>query len=63
MTYHIKIRKSSTDTSNHVLSLGIRWWAGVQRSVEPSAHLLNTRLQLFTLEERNEHRFVDLVAL
>lgn len=62
-TDHVEVLETCTNTLHHILALGVRGWAGVERRVEAGAHLLDAGLQLLALEERHKHRLVDLVAL
>lgn len=59
----VQVFDASHNADRHFSALGRRLRARVQRGTETFADFLHSRLQLVSLEEDDEHRFIHLVTL
>lgn len=59
----VQVFDSCHDAHCHFATIGRGFWAWIQGSAETFANLLDASLELITLEEDDEHRLVDVVAL
>lgn len=62
-TYSIEIFNSCHDAHCHFSSVSWSFRTWIEGCSETFAYFLHSRLQLVTLEENDEHRFIYLVAL
>jgi len=59
----VQVLDSCHDAHCHLATIGRCFWARIECCAETFANLLNASLQLVTLEEDDEDRFVDVVTL
>lgn len=61
--HHPQVLQPRFNPLQHFASFLLSVRAGIQRSVEACAHLFNSALQLFPLEESHEDGFVVFISL